>query len=112
MLIVATFKNESENGWLHRWLKAFRDILIPDLDQGTFADMFAQTLAYGLFAARVHVVSAKDFSRESAAFKLPKTNPFLRKLFSEIAGVDMPETIDWAVDDVVQVLKQPILTRC
>ena len=40
-----------------------------------------------------------------AAYNLPKTNPFLRKLFAEIAGVDMPDTIGWAVDDVVELLK-------
>jgi predicted helicase len=68
--------------------------------------MFAQTLAYGLFAARVHTPPDKDFCRELAAFSLPKTNPFLRKLFSEIAGVDMPETIAWAVDDLVALLNQ------
>jgi predicted helicase len=104
-LIVNTFEHEKEQGWLHNWLAAFRETLIPDLDEAQFADMFAQTLAYGLFAARVHTPPKKDFSREMAAFNLPKTNPFLRKLFSEIAGVDMPETIDWAVDDIVELLK-------
>ena len=67
--------------------------------------MFAQTLAYGLFAARVHAPPGKPFSREMAAYNLPKTNPFLRKLFAEIAGVDMPDSIAWAVDDIVELLK-------
>jgi predicted helicase len=105
-LIVGTFEHEQEQGWLHNWLAAFRETLIPDLDEKQFADMFAQTLAYGLFAARVHAPPTKEFSREMAAFNLPKTNPFLRKLFSEIAGVDMPETIAWAVDDIVELLKR------
>lgn len=104
-LIIRTFEHEQEKGWLHNWLAAFREVLIPDLDEKQFADMFAQTLAYGLFAAKVHSGSGKTFSREMAAFSLPKTNPFLRKLFSEIAGVDMPETIAWAVDDIVELLK-------
>ncbi len=104
-LIIRTFEHEQEKGWLHNWLAAFREVLIPDLDEKQFADMFAQTLAYGLFAAKVHSGSGKTFSREMAAFSLPKTNPFLRKLFSEIGGVDMPETIDWAVDDIVELLK-------
>lgn len=90
--------------WLEQWLAAFREVLIPDLDEAQFADMFAQTLAYGLFAARVHMPQGKEFSRESAAFNLPKTNPFLRKLFQEIAG-DMPDVIAWAVDDIVELLK-------
>jgi hypothetical protein len=104
-LIIGAFEHEKEKGWLHNWLAAFREVLLPDLDEKQFADMFAQTLAYGLFAAKVHSGSGKAFSREMAAFNLPKTNPFLRKLFSEIAGVDMPETIDWAVDDIVELLK-------
>jgi predicted helicase len=103
-LIVKTFEHEQEKGWLHIWLASFRETLIPDLEEKQFADMFAQTLAYGLFAARVHTPPSKDFSREMAAFNLPKTNPFLRKLFSEIAGVDMPETIAWAVNEIVELL--------
>jgi len=91
--------------WLHNWLGAFRETLIPDLSEAQFADMFAQTLAYGLFAARVHTPPGKEFSREMAAYNLPKTNPFLRKLFAEIAGVDMPDSIAWAVDDIVELLK-------
>ena len=47
----------------------------------------------------------KPFSRELAAYNLPKTNPFLRKLFAEIAGVNMPDSIAWAVDDIVELLK-------
>ncbi|MCG2818327.1 MAG: DNA methyltransferase, partial [Actinomycetia bacterium] len=104
-LIVGTFEHETEQGWLHNWLAAFRETLIPELDERQFADMFAQTLAYGLFAARVHAAPSKPFSREMAAYNLPKTNPFLRKLFAEIAGVDMPDSIAWAVDDVVELLK-------
>ncbi|HEX7618102.1 MAG TPA: N-6 DNA methylase, partial [Verrucomicrobiae bacterium] len=103
-LIIKTFEHEVEKGFLHKWLAAFRETLIPDLEEKQFADMFAQTLAYGLFAARVHTPVNREFSREMAAYNLPKTNPFLRKLFSEIAGVDMPETIDWAVDDLVVLL--------
>ena len=104
-LMVNTFNHEKEQGFLHNWLAAFRETLIPDLDERQFADMFAQTLAYGLFAARVHTPANKEFSREMAAYNLPKTNPFLRKLFAEIAGVDMPDSIAWAVDDIVELLR-------
>jgi len=109
---VESFKMEAEQTephlgrpWLHNWLAAFRETLIPDLDEKQFADMFAQTLAYGLFAARVHTPPNKDFSREMAVFSLPKTNPFLRQLFDEIAGINMPDSIAWAVDDIVELLK-------
>src|SRR5439155_8931265 len=70
-LISGTLKHEPEKGWLHNWLMAFREILIPDLDEKQFADMFAQTLAYGLFAARIHEKGHQKFSREMAAYNLP-----------------------------------------
>jgi len=104
-LINNTFDHEKEKGLLHNWLAAFRETLIPDLNEKQFADMFAQTLTYGLFAAWMHTPLNKVFSREMAAYNLPKTNPFLRKLFAEIAGVDMPDSIAWAVDDIVELLK-------
>ena len=37
---------------------------------------------------------------------LPKTNPFLRKLFQHIAGHDLDDRIAWLVDDLAQVLAQ------
>lgn len=106
-LITATFQHGStkDQKQLQNWLTAFKEVLIPDLHESDFSDMFAQTLAYGLFAARVHSLnSEKPFTREAAAFNLPRTNPFLRKLFAEIAGVDMPDTFGWAVDDLVSLL--------
>lgn len=104
-LIKDAYDLEDKKGWLHRWLTAFSDVLISDLDRDTFADMFAQTLAYGFFAARVHHTAAADFSRFAAAKVLPKTNPFLRQLFAEFAGVNMPDEISWAVDEIVELLK-------
>lgn len=110
-LIVNSFEHEEEQGWLHNWLAAFRETLVPELDEKQFADMFAQTLAYGLFAACIHTPANKEFSREMAAYNLPKTNPFLRKLFAEIAGVDMPDSIAWAVNDIVELLKHADLNE-
>jgi hypothetical protein len=105
-LILESFKEASVKPWLENWLTAFREILLPDLNEKKFADMFAQTVAYGMFAARVHTYPQKDFSRQTAAYCLPKTNPFLRKLFAEVAGPDMPDTFDWAVDEIVEILKR------
>lgn len=113
--IIESFKKEGAEGehgsWFHNWLSAFRETLISDLDESQFADMFAQTMAYGLFASRVHTPPDKEFSRELAAFNLPKTNPFLRRLFAEIAGVDMPDSIVWAVEDIVELIKHADMTK-
>ncbi len=105
-LIIEAFKQEAESGSLHNQLAAFRDNLIPDLSPEYFADMYAQTIAYGLFAARCTAPDNKEFTRFDAAQNLPKTNPFLRKLFQHIAGYELDDRIAWLVDDLAQVLAQ------
>jgi len=105
-LIIEAFKQEAENGSLHSQLAAFQENLIPDLSVEYFADMYAQTIAYGLFAARCAAPDNKDFTRQNAAYLLPKTNPFLRKLFNTIAGPELDDRIAWLVDDLAQVLAQ------
>ncbi len=67
-----------ENSTLREQMKAFKDILIHDIDARAFADIYAQTIAYGMFAARLHDKSLDTFARREAAELIPKTNPFLR----------------------------------
>lgn len=102
-LITQTFKAETDTGELHGQLQAFRQVLIESLSEEQFADMYAQTLCYGLFAARCNAPAA-GFSRQHAANALPRTNPFLRKLFNTIAGPDLDERIAWAVDQLAELL--------
>lgn len=102
-LIDQTFKSEGDKGELHGQLEAFRKVLIESLTAPQFADMYAQTLCYGLFAARCNG-PAQGFTRQKAASALPKTNPFLRKLFNTIAGPDLDERIAWAVDQLAELL--------
>ncbi|AQT67799.1 hypothetical protein STSP2_00949 [Anaerohalosphaera lusitana] len=54
-IIKQTFEKESEKGSLHGQFDAFRKVLLHDLGEDEFADMYAQTIAYGLFAARCHI---------------------------------------------------------
>jgi len=103
-LIIAAFEREPEGGSLHTQFVAFRDNLIPDLSPERFADMYAQTVAYGLFAARCNQPTGRGFTRQNAAYLLPRTNPFLRKLFNHIAGPDLDDRIAWLVDDLAQLL--------
>jgi len=87
--------------------KAFQETLIPGLEVKTFADMYAQTIAYGLFAARCETDKPQDFSRQQAANLIPKTNPFLKDLFYQITGPNLDdEPYKWAVDELVQLLKK------
>jgi predicted helicase len=105
-LIQEAYKREDQEGRFHSQLAAFRETLIPDLSADQFADMYAQTITYGLFAARVRAPGGTQFTRQQAAWNLPKTNPFLRKLFNEIAGPELPQEIAWAVDDLAYLLSR------
>lgn len=104
-VIKRTFEQEGSRGQLHTQLQAFRQTLIPDLSSEDFADMYAQTIAYGLFAARTATGRPKEFSRKTAGWDLPRTNPFLRNLFNEIAGPGLDERLTWIVDDLSEMLR-------
>ena len=91
---------------LNGLFEAFKSVLLPELPIPQFADMFAQTLAYGLFAARYNHKGNKAFDRRDAAREIPKTNPFLRKLFTMIAGPDFDEEpFIGYVNELTQVLE-------
>lgn len=91
--------------------QAFKDVLIQELKPTDFADIYAQTIAYGMFAARLHDDTPDNFSREEAARLIPKTNPFLRQIFNNLAGNDLDERIAWVVDDLVTVFRATNLQK-
>ena len=96
--------DEDKTGSLHGQFEGFRQTLLHDLTEDQFADMYGQTICYGLFAAWCNSDHPRSFTREHAALDLPKTNPFLRKMFQHIAGYDLDDRIAWAVDDVANLL--------
>ncbi len=104
--IKTALNDVDKGGTLREQLESFQRVLIKDLTVEQFADMYAQTICYGLFAARCNTDNVQTFSRETAAFKLPKTNPFLRSIFGQIAGPDLDDRISWAVDNLARILQQ------
>ena len=92
-----------QNSTLKDQMLAFKQILIHDITPKAFADVYAQTIAYGMFAARLHDPTLPTFSRSEAAELIPKSNPFLRKLFGYIAGPDIDDRIKWIVDSLVDI---------
>jgi len=92
-----------EDSTLKDQMNAFKQILIHDITPKGFADVYAQTISYGMFAARLHDPTLPTFSRQEAAELIPKSNPFLRKLFGYIAGPDIDDRIKWIVDSLVDI---------
>jgi predicted helicase len=102
---ITSDEETQENTSLKGQYDTFKQILIHDLKPKDFADIYAQTLAYGMFAARLHDPTLDDFSRQEAAELIPKSNPFLRKLFGYIAGPDIDERIVTVVDNLAEVFR-------
>ncbi|MCL1463745.1 N-6 DNA methylase [Argonema galeatum] len=100
---------ETNEGELHQLKLGFSEVLLPDISDSDFADMYAQTISYGLFTARVGHAQNTDgeqFTRRNAGTYIPATNPFLKRLFNTIVETDAISKIDWAIDDLVQLLSQ------
>ncbi len=96
---------EAELSQIATEFMAFKDVLISTLTYEEFADIYSQTIVYGMFAARLHDNTPDTFTRFEAASLIPKTNPFLRKVFQNIAGYDLDGRIAWVVDDVAAMFR-------
>lgn len=88
---------------LKRQMLSFQKMLISDIDNKSFSDLYSQTIAYGLFAARYHDPTIPTFTREEALKLIPKSNPFLRKLFKDIADDELDYRLVWVIDELVNV---------
>jgi len=97
---------ESDKGPLRKMFKAFQEVLLHDLTEDDFADMYAQTMTYGLFAARRSRPMGITF--DNAADMVPATNPFLRDLLSQFTEVGgLTKSLDFdelGIDALVEML--------
>src|SRR5207249_4043364 len=121
-IIICSFQAEQASQQLRDWRNAFARTLLPELAPhadarketeavSEFADMFAQTLAYGLFSARVSSRAPK-FTREKAQKLIPRTNPFLRTFFEQITGAGLDdEPFAGFVEDLIQTLDHADMFR-
>lgn len=96
-------EDNERNIELEKIYKLMKTSLVHDLTKEQFADLYAQTLVYGLFAARYNDETPNDFDRREAVEAVPKTNPFLRQFFNHIAGADFDARLRYIVDELCEV---------
>ena len=130
--IPTVYDAERRDGYLHTLLTSFQRELLPmlklkpDNDKDySFADIYAQTIAYGLFTARVfsYTVDERrrsaltpnssaragegsretDFNRQNAWERLPETNPFLRRLFRDVSQQPIAELGEDLADAIAEI---------
>jgi len=103
--VIAEELKEEESkgtGFIIGFYEAFQKYLIFGLTKEDFADLYAQTITYGLFAARTR--SQNGFNRKLAFDNIPRTIGILREIFQYISLGDLPPQMEWIVDDISDVL--------
>jgi len=106
ILQTAMKNNETkEDKELHHKLNAFKKFLVHDMTEEQFVDFYAQTIVYGMFIARIYDETPQNFSLLEAADLIPKTNPFLKRIFKLLALADLHTGIKWIVDELVEIFK-------
>jgi hypothetical protein len=103
-VIEEELKEEENNkqGNILGFYKAFQEYLIKGLSHKDFADLYSQTIAYGLFAARTR--STGEFNRKLAYDNIPQTIGILRDIFKFISIGNLPLQMEWTIDDISEVL--------
>jgi len=91
-------------------LQTFFDFSIPSVYKEKFADLYAQTLSYGLFFSRIRA-GKNGFSRQLAYRYIPKTLSILQHLFYLLTGPEIPESLEWIVDEISEVLANADLSQ-
>ena len=93
---------EQQSGSLFGFFQAFQKYLIAGLTPDQFADLYAQTIAYGLFAARTR--AANGFNRQTAFSLIPATIGILRDVFQFISLGRSSAQMETIVDEIAAVL--------
>ena len=106
--ILDILKVETKNGYVHLLYDKFKDTLVHDMKETDFADMYAQTLVYGLFSARCMDETQDDFSAAEAIECLPNTNPFLKNLMRDCLSANNNSILSFdelEISNIVDLLK-------
>ena len=103
-VVAQELREEGSSGKtnLSGFYEAFRKFLIAGLSQEEFADLYSQTITYGLFAARTR--SKDKFNRKLAYDYIPQTIGILRDVFQFISLGSLPSQMEWIIDDISEVL--------
>lgn len=95
-------ETSGKKGFILGFYEAFRKYLISGLSHEEFADLYSQTVTYGLFAARTRAEG--EFNRKLAYDNIPHTIGILRDVFKFVSLGDLPKQMEWIIDDISEVL--------
>jgi predicted helicase len=112
--ILASLEIETSTEKLYQLKETFKKILILDIDNQSFADMYAQTIAYGLFTAKIgHAQNPGEFTfnRRTASIYISERIPFLKGLFDVVIASDSLSKIHKSIENLVDLLNTVDMTN-
>jgi Type ISP C-terminal specificity domain/N-6 DNA Methylase len=95
-----------QQGKLFGLLQAFRTQVFHDLALKDFADAFAQTLAYGLFLAKLNAGAGQVVRLDNAQRFIPGAFALIRELVDFLDQLDHPDYdgMRWIVDEILSIV--------
>jgi len=103
-VIAEELREEERNGLgkILGFYEAFQKYLIRGLTKEQFADLYSQTITYGLFASRMRCEG--EFNRKLAVYDIPRSIGILREMFDFVSLGELPPQLEWIVDEISNVL--------
>ena len=120
-VIREEMKPDAETKDLIGFYDAFKKYLIASLSEEDFADLYAQTITYGLFIARHRFDTTPNlldkkkvtrvFTRELAYDLIPPTLGILQDVFHFLSSAKPPKQLQVIIEDIAEVLASADLKR-
>jgi len=110
-IISVELQNNDKKNYIRGFFNAFRKYLISGLQESDFADLYSQTIAYGMFAAKTRAKQDETFNRKNAVDNIPPTIGILRDVFEFISLGKLPQQMEVIIDDIAEVLNVADVTK-
>jgi len=103
-IITNELKNKENKNYIRAFYNAFKKYLIAGLKEEEFADLYSQTITYGMFAAKTRAKHDQNFTRKNVVDNIPKTIGILRDVFEFISLGNLPKQMEIIIDDIAEIL--------
>jgi len=110
-IVSVELQNDDKKNYIRGFYNAFRNYLIAGLHETEFADLYSQTIAYGMFAAKTRAKQDEPFNRRNAVDNIPTTIGILRDVFEFISLGKLPQQMEVIIDDIAEVLSVSDATK-
>jgi predicted helicase len=110
-IISVELQNDDKKNYIRGFYNAFTKFLINGLKETEFADLYSQTIAYGMFAAKTRAKQDEPFNRRNAVDNIPPTIGILRDVFEFISLGKLPVQMEVIIDDIAEVLSVSDATK-